>query len=243
MTAGRGISHSEVSPPSTTLPARCPAVGGPAGGRPAHRPGLRALRAGPGHRGRLDGAGLPRFAARRPRRWRRTRRCWARRSCSSRHPTLDLDVDPAYEHGVLVDTGVATVAQHEVEAERARLRRRPGPPPWPLAAHDQPVRLLLLGGRAVRRVDRHVVELRRPQPRGDRGLPRGVAGADHADGRSSRTARTWPTGGSGSCSTTTSRRSPPPRCRPSASRNAASADRWLRRLRSNRLEPGTGAGP
>jgi hypothetical protein len=58
---------------------------------------------------------------------------------------LTLDVDPAFEHGVLVDTGVLAVAgtevkQHElayVPVGTDRLR---------LTAYDVPVRLLLLGG-------------------------------------------------------------------------------------------------
>jgi redox-sensitive bicupin YhaK (pirin superfamily) len=58
---------------------------------------------------------------------------------------LTLDVDPAFEHGVLVDTGVLAVAgtevkQHElayVPVGTDRLR---------LTAYEVPVRLLLLGG-------------------------------------------------------------------------------------------------
>jgi redox-sensitive bicupin YhaK (pirin superfamily) len=59
--------------------------------------------------------------------------------------TLDLDVDPAFEHGVLVDTGVVSVCGQEtkpgdlayVAPDRAGLR---------LVAGAEDVRLLVLGG-------------------------------------------------------------------------------------------------
>ena len=64
------------------------------------------------------------------------------------------------------------------QAERARLR-----PARNLRAVDHLPRRAGAGARARRRavrgVDRDVVELRGPQPRGGRGLPRRVAGADH----------------------------------------------------------------
>jgi redox-sensitive bicupin YhaK (pirin superfamily) len=57
----------------------------------------------------------------------------------------ELDVDPSYEHGVLVDTGVLDVAGHE--AKQHDLAFVPaGADTIVLGAHDQPVRLLLLGG-------------------------------------------------------------------------------------------------
>lgn len=57
----------------------------------------------------------------------------------------ELDVDPSYEHGVLVDTGVLDVAGHE--AKQHDLAFVPaGARTITLEAHDQPVRLLLLGG-------------------------------------------------------------------------------------------------
>ena len=66
---------------------------------------------------------------------------------------------------------------------------------------------------AVRRGDRDVVELRRPQPRGGRRLPRGV------DGPARRTAT--PTAGSASRPATTCRRSRRRRCPTPGSRNVA----------------------
>ena len=67
---------------------------------------------GPG----LGGAGLPRLAARQhlagP---DATPRWWAPSCCSSPAPRWTLDVDPAFEHGVLVDTGVLEVAGTEVK--------------------------------------------------------------------------------------------------------------------------------
>ena len=58
---------------------------------------------------------------------------------------VELDVEPSYEHGVLVDTGVVEVAGHE--AKQADLAFVPaGAGTISLEAHGQPVRLLLLGG-------------------------------------------------------------------------------------------------
>ena len=56
-----------------------------------------------------------------------------------------LDVDPAFEHGVLVDAGVLSVAGRETK--RAELAYVPvGREQIELSAHTEPVRLLLLGG-------------------------------------------------------------------------------------------------
>jgi redox-sensitive bicupin YhaK (pirin superfamily) len=58
---------------------------------------------------------------------------------------LALDVDPAYEHGVLADTGVVRVDGTEVKAhELAYLA--PGSGRLTLEAGDDGARLLLLGG-------------------------------------------------------------------------------------------------
>ena len=58
---------------------------------------------------------------------------------------LSLDVDPGFEHGVLVDSGVASVG--EVEAKPADLAYVPiGADRLELRSYDEPVRLLLLGG-------------------------------------------------------------------------------------------------
>jgi quercetin 2,3-dioxygenase len=59
--------------------------------------------------------------------------------------TLTLDVDPAHEHGVLVDTGVAAVAGQETKPHELTYVP-PGSASMTLAAYDAEVRLLLLGG-------------------------------------------------------------------------------------------------
>jgi redox-sensitive bicupin YhaK (pirin superfamily) len=58
---------------------------------------------------------------------------------------LPLDVDPAFEHGVLVDAGLVTVG--ETEAKPADLAYVPtGSERLELRSYDEPARLLLLGG-------------------------------------------------------------------------------------------------
>ncbi|WP_346387456.1 pirin family protein [Nocardioides sp.] len=58
---------------------------------------------------------------------------------------LDLDVDPAFEHGVLVDKGTLEVAGRHVDKDDLAYVP-PGSGRLELRAHDEPVRLLLLGG-------------------------------------------------------------------------------------------------
>ncbi|HEU4812397.1 MAG TPA: pirin family protein [Nocardioides sp.] len=59
--------------------------------------------------------------------------------------TLRLDVDPSFEHGVLVDAGVLAVAG--VETKQHELAYvPPGVDRLELTAYDEPVRVLLLGG-------------------------------------------------------------------------------------------------
>lgn len=59
--------------------------------------------------------------------------------------TLTLDVDPGFEHGVLVDSGVVGVSG--VDSKPAELAYvPPGASSLDLTAYDEPVRLLLLGG-------------------------------------------------------------------------------------------------
>ncbi len=77
--------------------------------------------------------------------------------------SLTLDVDPAFEHGVLVDTGVLGVAGQETKQNELTYLP-PGSAALTLTAYDAPVRLLLLGGEPFGGVHRHVVELRGPQP-------------------------------------------------------------------------------
>jgi redox-sensitive bicupin YhaK (pirin superfamily) len=59
--------------------------------------------------------------------------------------TLDLDVDPAHEHGVLVDTGVVSLAGAEVK-EHALGYVAPGARRLRLEAHSAGARVLVLGG-------------------------------------------------------------------------------------------------
>ena len=59
--------------------------------------------------------------------------------------TLDLDVDPAHEHGVLVDTGVVSVQGTEVK-EHALGYVAPGTGSLRLEAHGPGARVLVLGG-------------------------------------------------------------------------------------------------
>ena len=61
---------------------------------------------------------------------------------------LDLDVDPAFEHGVLVDEGVVHLGRDaSVEVKEHRLAYvPPGTDLLVLVAGEQPVRMLLLGG-------------------------------------------------------------------------------------------------
>ena len=187
------------------------------------RPRLRALR--------------PRAGARRRagRRGSSSARCSAPRSPVTTHTpllgaevllatgtSLELDVDEAFEHGVLLDVGVVDVDGQELKPQRPRLRRA-----RPYDAHgDRPRRAGAAAAArrpAVRRADRDVVELRRPQPRRDRRLPRGVAGPDHLRRRGRRVRhRTWRTAAS-AASTSTSRRSRRPRCRTSGSSSATEA--------------------
>ncbi|MEZ5097719.1 MAG: pirin family protein [Nocardioides sp.] len=92
--------------------------------------------------------------------------------------TVTVELDPAFEHGVLVDGGTLLVGGEQLTEHRLGYLG-PGRSRLELqAVGDEPVRLLLLGA-PVRREDRDVVELRRPQPRRDRRVPRGLAGADH----------------------------------------------------------------
>ncbi len=87
---------------------------------------------------------------------------------------VQLDVDPTFEHGVLVDTGDDRRLRRDDRLPRPRLRpariglalpgRRRRRSPCPVARWS-----------AVRRGDRHVVELRRPHPRRRRRPPRRLA--------------------------------------------------------------------
>ena len=58
---------------------------------------------------------------------------------------LVFDLDPAFEHGVLVDSGSVSVAGEQVAAHRLAYLA-PGRDHLELTAYDDPVRLMLLGG-------------------------------------------------------------------------------------------------
>ena len=191
--------------------ARRPAVGGAARRRAARRPGLRALRTRPRLGRGLGGPGVPRCAAGRGVAGRdrdavaRRRAAAGRRRDAHARRGPDLRARAAGRHRSGLRGGCRGRAQ------RARVRRA-GPRPAG-AARRRASQARAPRRSAVRRADHDVVELRGPHPRGDRRLPRGVAGADLARRQpSSATARTWPRDGSGWCSATTCRRSRPPRC-------------------------------
>lgn len=145
MTAGRGISHSEVSTEATTeLHGAQLWVALPDAARHA-APGFEHYAPAP-----LTGEG-----------W--TARVFLGSLLGDSSPvtthtpllgaellldadtTLALDVDPAFEHGLLVDSGVLSVAGHETKP--AELAYVPvGQRRIELSALAEPVRLLLLGG-------------------------------------------------------------------------------------------------
>ncbi len=144
MTAGRGISHSEVSTPrTTTLHGAQLWVALPDGARDGS-PGFEHYAPEP-----VSGSG-----------W--TARVFLGSLLGETSPvrtatpllglelllsastTLDLEVDPSYQLGVLVDTGVVTVRDTDVKQHELAYVP-PGSSMLRLAAHDD-TRLLLLGG-------------------------------------------------------------------------------------------------
>jgi redox-sensitive bicupin YhaK (pirin superfamily) len=145
MTAGRGISHSEVSTPSTsTLHGAQLWVALPAADRHtepgfAHHAPERIT--GDGFEARVFlgsllgdtspvGTYTPLLGA---------------ELLLDAGATLDLDVDPAFEHGVLVDRGVLSAAG--IETKQGDLAYvPPDRGTLSLTAYGEPVRLLLLGG-------------------------------------------------------------------------------------------------
>jgi len=145
MTAGRGISHSEISTPGTrTLHGAQLWVALPDGHR-AVEPGFAhhapAAVSGDGWEARVflgsllgDTSPVPTF----------TPLLGAELLLAPR-TRLRLDVDAAFEHGVLVDEGVLSVAG--VETKQGDLAYAPvGSDTLELTSYDEPVRLLLLGG-------------------------------------------------------------------------------------------------
>ena len=209
-------------PPSCTASScgsRCPRPAGHA------EPGFEHYAPPRGDGARLGRPGLPRLHARLDLAGQDLLATARRRDRARAGGTSwSLPLDPAYEHGVLLDSGDRHGRRRPGQGGRARVRRprrhaaRPSPP-----THGG--RLLLLGGAAVRRADRDVVELRRPQPRRDRrrsapsGRPR-----SRTTVRSSRTPSRSSTVGSAWSSATTCRRSPRRAAQRYASSPAADAD-------------------
>jgi redox-sensitive bicupin YhaK (pirin superfamily) len=159
MTAGRGISHSEVSPATTTtLHGAQLWVALPDGDRhtdPAFAHHAPTPVTGDGWEARVflgsllgDSSPVPTY----------TPLLGAELLLAPRTSLL-LDVDPTFEHGVLVDAGVLGVAVPplaepvERRIELVEMTKQndlayvpPGSSTLELTSYDEPVRLLLLGG-------------------------------------------------------------------------------------------------
>ena len=145
MTAGRGISHSEVSPPTTTtLHGAQLWVALPDSARfvdPTFAHHAPAPVTGPGFEARVflgsllgDTSPVSTYTP-----------LLGAEILLSPGSTVVLDVDPTFEHGVLVDSGALSVAG--VETEQHDLAYvPPGRSTLELTSYDEPVRLLLLGG-------------------------------------------------------------------------------------------------
>ncbi|CAI9399768.1 pirin family protein [Nocardioides sp. T2.26MG-1] len=145
MTAGRGISHSEVSPPSTTtLHGAQLWVALPDSDRftdPGFAHHAPAPVTGEGYAARVflgsllgETSPVPTYTP-----------LLGAELLLEPGAEVILDVDATFEHGVLVDTGVLSVAG--VETKQHDLAYvPPGSATLKLAAYDEPVRLLLLGG-------------------------------------------------------------------------------------------------
>ena len=145
MTAGRGISHSEVSPASTsTLHGAQLWVALPESARQVD-PGFEHYApgrvAGDGWSARVflgsllgDRSPVTTYSP-----------LLGAELLLEPHTELVLDVDPGFEHGVLVDDGVLAVAGQETKHHELTYVP-PGSAQLALTAYDEPVRLLLLGG-------------------------------------------------------------------------------------------------
>jgi quercetin 2,3-dioxygenase len=145
MTAGRGISHSEVSPASTTtLHGAQLWVALPSTDRftdPGFVHHAPDPLTGPGWEARVflgsllgDTSPVPTYTP-----------LLGAEVLLDPGTTLTLDVDEAFEHGILVDTGVLSV--EGVETKQNDLAYvSPDHRTLTLRSYDEPVRLLLLGG-------------------------------------------------------------------------------------------------
>jgi redox-sensitive bicupin YhaK (pirin superfamily) len=145
MTAGRGISHSEVSPGTTTrLHGAQLWVALPDGDRhtdPGFAHHAPTPVTGDGWEARVflgsllgDSSPVPTYTP-----------LLGVELVLEPGTTLVLDLDPSFEHGVLVDTGV--LVADGVETKQNDLAYvPPGRSTLELTSYDQPARLLLLGG-------------------------------------------------------------------------------------------------
>ncbi len=145
MTAGRGISHSEVSPRSTaTLHGAQLWVALPDSDRftdPGFAHHAPTPVTGAGWEARVflgsllgDASPVPTYTP-----------LLGAELLLEPGTTLTLDVDPTFEHGVLVDAGVLSV--EGIETKQHDLAYvPPGRETLALSAYAEPVRLLLLGG-------------------------------------------------------------------------------------------------
>jgi redox-sensitive bicupin YhaK (pirin superfamily) len=145
MTAGRGISHSEISTPETrTLHGAQLWVALPDGerhGEPGFAHHAPTAVTGDGWEARVFLGSLLGDTSPVP---TSTPLLGAELLLAPR-TTLRLDVDASFEHGVLVDEGVLSVAG--VETKQDELAYAPaGGGTLELTSYDEPVRLLLLGG-------------------------------------------------------------------------------------------------
>jgi quercetin 2,3-dioxygenase len=145
MTAGRGISHSEVSPASTTtLHGAQLWVALPESARhtdPGFEHHTPQPVTGKGWQARVflgsllgDRSPVTTYSP-----------LLGAELLLEPHTGLTLDVDPGFEHGVLVDQGVLGVDGQETKQHELTYVP-PGSPQLALASYDEPVRLLLLGG-------------------------------------------------------------------------------------------------
>lgn len=145
MTAGRGISHSEVSTPgTTTLHGAQLWVALPDADRrtePGFAHHVPTPVTGAGWEARVflgslvgDTSPVSTFTP-----------LLGAELLLEPHTVLDLDVDETFELGVLVDTGVVGVAGVEAKAHDLAYVP-PGRSTLALTSYDEPVRLLLLGG-------------------------------------------------------------------------------------------------
>lgn len=145
MTAGRGISHSEVSPAATeTLHGAQLWVALPDADRfidPGFAHHAPPAVTGDGWTARVflgsllgDSSPVPTYTP-----------LLGAELLLGPGTTLTLDVDETFEHGVLADTGVLSVAGVETKQDDLAYVP-PGRSTLTLTAYDEPVRLLLLGG-------------------------------------------------------------------------------------------------